>query len=66
LQIGQAQIKPGDLMFGDKEGVLVIPREAEKEAITRSVEKLATENKVAAAIRGGMGTVEAFDTFGVM
>lgn len=66
LQVGQARVEPGDLMFGDREGVLVIPRAAEREAIARSFEKLATENKVADAIRGGMGTVEAFDTFGVM
>ena len=66
LQVGQARVEPGDLMFGDREGVLVIPRAAEREAIQRSFEKLATENKVADAIRGGMGTVEAFDTFGVM
>jgi 4-hydroxy-4-methyl-2-oxoglutarate aldolase len=66
LQIGQARIEPGDLMFGDREGVLVIPRAGEREAIARSFEKLATENKVADAIRAGMGTVEAFDTFGVM
>jgi 4-hydroxy-4-methyl-2-oxoglutarate aldolase len=66
LRIGQAVIEPGDLMFGDREGVLVIPRVAEREAVARSLEKLATENKVADAIRAGMGTVEAFDTFGVM
>jgi 4-hydroxy-4-methyl-2-oxoglutarate aldolase len=66
LQVGQALVEPGDLLFGDREGVLVIPRAAEREAIVRSFEKLATENKVADAIRGGMGTVEAFDTFGVM
>jgi 4-hydroxy-4-methyl-2-oxoglutarate aldolase len=66
LQVGQASIEPGDMMFGDREGVLVIPRAAEGEAIARSLEKLATENKVADAIRAGMGTVEAFDTFGVM
>jgi 4-hydroxy-4-methyl-2-oxoglutarate aldolase len=66
LKVGQAHIEPGDLMFGDREGVLVIPRVAEREAIARSFEKLATENKVADAIRAGMGTVEAFDTFGVM
>jgi 4-hydroxy-4-methyl-2-oxoglutarate aldolase len=66
LKVGQATIEPGDLLFGDKEGVLVIPRAAEREAVTRALEKLATENKVSDAIRAGMGTVEAFETFGVM
>lgn len=59
-------IAPGDLVFADREGVLVIPREAEQEAVAKALEKVTTENAVAVAIRGGMGTVEAFETFGVM
>ena len=47
-------------------GVLVIPREAEEEAIRRALEKASTENKVRDAIQRGMSTVDAFRTFGVM
>jgi 4-hydroxy-4-methyl-2-oxoglutarate aldolase len=66
IEIGGVRIVPGTLTFADREGVLVIPREAEREAIERALEKVRTENKVAAAIRAGMTTVEAFDEFGVM
>jgi len=66
IEIGGVRIAPGDLIFGDREGVLVIPREAEAEVLNRALEKVRTENRVAAAIRGGMSTVEAFATFGVM
>lgn len=66
IEIEGIRIAPGDLLFGDREGVLVIPREAETEAVERALDKVRTENKVAEAIRGGMGTVEAFATFGVM
>ena len=66
IEIGGIRIAEGDLLFGDREGVLVIPRAVEEEAITRALEKVRTENKVAAAIRNGMSTVEAFATFGVM
>ena len=66
LEIGGVLIETGDLMFGDREGVLIVPRAAEDEAIRRALEKAATENRVADAIRAGMSTVEAFDTFGVM
>ena len=38
----------------------------EDEVLNRALEKVRTENRVAAAIRGGMSTVEAFATFGVM
>lgn len=66
IEIEGIRIETGDLLFGDREGVLVIPRAVEQEAVSRALEKVRTENKVAAAIRDGMSTGEAFDTFGVM
>lgn len=66
IEIEGIRVTPGDLIFGDREGVLVIPREAEKEAIERALEKVSTENQVATAIRNGMSACEAFQTFGVM
>lgn len=66
IKIGSVQIDPRDLIFADDEGVLVIPREAEERAIAAAFEKVATESQVAIAIRKGMSTREAFDTFGVM
>ena len=66
VQMNGVLVHPGDIVFGDMDGVLVIPKAAEEEAIRRALEKASTENKVRDAIRGGMGTVEAFKTFGVM
>lgn len=66
VEIGGVRIRPGDILFGDRDGVLVIPMEAEEEAIAKAFEKVATENKVRIAIQNGMSTVEAFETFGVM
>lgn len=66
IEIGGVRIRPGDIIFGDRDGVLVVPQEAEKEAIALAFEKVATENKVRIAIQNGMSTVEAFEKFGVM
>jgi 4-hydroxy-4-methyl-2-oxoglutarate aldolase len=66
VEIEGVRIAPGDLIFGDREGVLVIPTEVEVEAIEAALAKASTENRVATAIRGGMGAREAFDTFGVL
>lgn len=66
IRIGNADISNGDLIFADNEGVLVIPRAVEVEAIEKAFEKVATENEVALAIKGGMSTVDAFAEFGVM
>lgn len=66
VEINGVRVKPGDLVFGDLDGVLVIPREGETEAIRRALEKASTENKVRDAIQRGMSTADAFRTFGVM
>lgn len=66
VEIEGVRIQPGDLVFGDLDGVLVIPRRAEEEAIRRALEKAGTENRVRLAIEAGMSTVEAFKRFGVM
>ena len=66
IEIEGVRIVPGDLLFGDREGVLVIPRAAEAEAVAKALDKVRTENKVADAIRGGMSACQALETFGVM
>ena len=66
VEINGVRIAPGDIVFGDLDGVLIIPRHAEEEAIRRALEKASTENKVRDAIKKGMSTVDAFKTFGVM
>jgi 4-hydroxy-4-methyl-2-oxoglutarate aldolase len=59
-------IAPGDIVFGDLDGVLIIPGEAGHEAISRALEKVSKESAVRTAIVNGMSTVEAFSKFGVM
>ena len=66
IEIEGVRIAPGDLLFGDREGVLVIPRAVEAEAVAKALDKVRTENKVADAIRGGMSACQALETFGVM
>jgi regulator of RNase E activity RraA len=66
VEIEGIRVAPGDLIFGDREGVLVIPSDAEGEAVAAALAKASTENKVASAIRGGMSAREAFERFGVL
>lgn len=66
IEIDGIRINPGDLLFGDREGVLVIPKPVEQEAVAAALEKVATENIVAKAIRNGMSAEEAFATYGVL
>jgi len=66
LNVAGVSVHSGDLLFGDRDGVVVIPQAVENQVITLALEKVQTENKVRQAIENGMSTVEAFDRFGVM
>ncbi len=66
VEIQGVRVRPGDIVFGDRDGVLVVPREAEVEVISLALEKVQAESSVRTAIKNGMSTVEAFNTFGVM
>jgi regulator of RNase E activity RraA len=60
LEIGGVRVMPGDIVFGDLDGVCVIPRAAEEEVFRRALEKVQKENL------DGMSAQEAFKMFGVM
>lgn len=66
IRFGDVQINPGDILFGDVDGVLVIPQEREREILQLAYEKATGEKKVAHALRSGMSSREAFSAYGIM
>lgn len=66
IEIGQVVIDDGDIVFGDMDGVLIIPRRAEAECIERALEKARGEKVVRSAIESGMSATEAFRKFGIL
>jgi regulator of RNase E activity RraA len=66
VEIAGVQFNPGDLVFADDDGVVVVPREVEQEVIRRAWEKVHSENQVRDAIRGGLKASEAFARYGVL
>ena len=66
IKIGAVKIQPGDIIFGDLDGVCVIPKQIEKEVIEAAWEKAHGEKRVFEAIKGGMGAQAAWDKFGIM
>jgi len=66
LKFGDVMVHPGDVVFGDIDGVCVVPRDAEQQVFTRAIEKARGEKTVAQAIRGGMSAVASFQTYGIM
>jgi 4-hydroxy-4-methyl-2-oxoglutarate aldolase len=66
IEIEGVRIDTGDVIFGDRDGVLVVPAEAVEPAFAGAFEKARTENRVLKALQDGMTTVAAFEKFGVM
>ncbi len=59
-------VSPGDIVFGDVDGVVIIPRAQEETILQAALDKVHGENRVRTAIEAGMSTVEAFRTFKIM
>lgn len=66
IEIGGIRINPGDIVYGDRDGVLILPKEIEKEAFEGAIEKARGEQLVKKALENGMSTVDAFRKFGIM
>lgn len=66
IEMNGVKIRPGDIVFGDIDGVCIIPQEAEEEVIRLAIEKANGEKLVQKAIQNGMSACEAFAKFGIM
>jgi regulator of RNase E activity RraA len=66
IKINGVSIKPGDIIFGDRDGVVIVPKQVEDEIFTRALEKARGEKQVKKALQEGMSTMEAFEKFGIM
>jgi regulator of RNase E activity RraA len=66
IEIGQVTIHDGDLVFGDVDGVLIIPKDVADEVLEKALEKAAGEKKVRKAIEEGMTATKAFEVFGIL
>lgn len=66
VELGGIEFRSGDLVIADVDGVVVVPRDLETEAIRRAWEKVHAENVTRDAIRGGMLATEAYRKYGVL
>ena len=66
IEIDSMLIQPGDIVFGDVDGVLIIPQEHEEEVVMRALEKARGEKLVRQEIEAGMSATEAFEKYGIL
>jgi len=58
ITIGQVEIKPGDFIFADIDGVLVIPKDLVEDLLVETEEIFATEAKMREELRKGVSVTE--------
>lgn len=61
---GGLLVKPGDVIIGDCDGVVVIPQEKAEEVLEKSKAKKAFEDDVRAKLETGITTAELFNLYG--
>jgi regulator of RNase E activity RraA len=59
VNIGDVRVAPGDLLRGDADGVVVIPRDFEDRVLDVAESIEAAEEAIREAVRGGMRLDEA-------
>lgn len=63
---GGVLVHPGDIVFGDTDGLVVIPQAVEVEAIARAREKVAGENRVREDLERGDLLRDVYDRYGIL
>lgn len=60
------RIEPGDLIFGDADGVVAIPSKIEHETLRRALDKVSGEDRTRAELRRGAKLKDVFARHGIL
>ena len=65
-EIAEVKIESGDLVFGDNDGVVIIPAKIISEVTDKALEKVNSENKVRDEIKEGNKLTDIFEKYGIL
>jgi regulator of RNase E activity RraA len=66
VEIGGVRVRPGDMLIGDIDGVVVVPQAAEAEVFSAALEKARAEKVIKIELEKGMLAGEAFKKYGIL
>jgi regulator of RNase E activity RraA len=66
IECAGVRVEPGDLVFGDVDGVVVVPRRLEEEAVARAFEKVDGEDATRAELAQGAKLADVFARRGIL
>jgi 4-hydroxy-4-methyl-2-oxoglutarate aldolase len=66
VQCGEVLVRPGELVFADFDGVVLVPRDVEDEVLRRAEEKVGKENASRCELLAGRSLRAVYDKYGVL
>lgn len=66
IRIGEVAIAPGDIIVGDVDGVVVVPRAAALAVLSTAMGKITGERRMRADLEAGMSLADAFRKHGLL
>ena len=66
IECGGVTVNPGDIVFGDIDGAVVIPQSVEAEVIEAALAKVSGENRTRDELRAGATLREVYDKYGIL
>ena len=66
VRCGEVLVKPGELIFADYDGIVVVPNEVEQSVLLRAQEKVRKENLSRKELLEGKSLREVFQKYGVL
>ena len=66
IECGGVAVDPGDIVFGDADGVVVIPQAVETTVIEAALEKVSGENRTRDELLAGATLREVYDKYGIL
>ncbi len=66
IRCGDVEVHPGEIVFGDYDGIIVIPRAVEDEVLAKAVEKVTHENSTRTELYEGKLLGEVYEKYGVL
>jgi regulator of RNase E activity RraA len=66
IRCGEVLVHPGELVFADYDGIVVVPKEAEEEVLRLAGEKVNKESLTRAGLLEGKTLREVYDQYGVL
>jgi regulator of RNase E activity RraA len=64
--IGNVRIEPGDIVFGDADGVVSIPQAVARDVLDKALEKVESEDVMRAELEAGALLKDMFEKYGIL